>query len=652
MKKHTFKLITVLIAATVIILCSVALPAGAEIFNTEISETVTEDAMAAKPALVGVDVSEYQGNINWASAKAAGVQFAMLRMYSHIPDTPNYKLDAKFEANVAGARAQGIHLGVYFFSYARNIDDVRNEANMVVNELKKYPGVFDFPIVFDAETGDDADGFDITGFAGDACYTFCKILEENGYYAMVYANTNWLNNVIDHTKISGFSIWQAEYFSKYTGYTPTQATEIDSSDRPAIKNNNQNVFIWQYTDKGSVSGISGNVDMNVAYRDYSTIIPAGGYNGFPKQNVHNHEFVATYDAAAHYKKCSCGEIEAGSSQTHTLTLNTNETQHVYSCSCGYVNATQSGDHVFNQKHTDADFHYLKCACGYIDQSSKGAHIFGNQQFDSGVHYTECECGYKDSAPHQYGEYEYNDKEHWKKCECGYQSSVIAHIMSDNKCLLCSYHIHDENNKIEFDAETHWISCDICAEIEKVPHSIDGCTCTCGYAEHEYELTADCEYHWNICNKCGFEDEKFEHDLNGVVCIECGFYGHVYIPQTDAELHWDACMICSGIINEFEHEFIDGECECGYKDVQAPNETDTDIGDSFETDESEESDDNGTDKGDSEDDEPIEDGEETEDGENVENEESDDGCKSSFGGFGMCMVVVGIACIPILKKKKD
>ena len=118
------------------------------------------------------------------------------------------------------------------------------------------------------------------------------------------------------------------------------------------------------------------------------------------------------------------------------------------------------------------------------------------------------------------------------------------------------------------------------------------------------------------------------------------------------------MICSGIINEFEHEFIDGECECGYKDVQAPNETDTDIGDSFETDESEESDDSGTDKGASEDDEPIEDGEETEndeeteDGENVENEESDDGCKSSFGGFGMCMAVVGIACIPILKKKKD
>ena len=303
--------------------------------------------------MTGIDVSEYQGNIDWARVKSSGVEFAMLRLFSHVPDTPNYVVDAKLARNIEGAKANGIHIGGYFFSYARNVDDVRREAQMVVDLLKQYPATFDFPIVFDAETGDTKDGFDITSFAGDACEVFRSILEQNGYYVMVYANTSWFNSVINPSKVSGTALWQAHYLNAYKGYTPAQGKTVAAS-RPAINNNNGNVFMWQYTDKGTVSGIGTEcVDMNISYRDYSAIIPAGGYNGYtvaapepeggqqpPADSGHQHSYETKWNDTTHYEQCECEDIKENSTKAHYITFDYDESGHWRACECGYRTETE------------------------------------------------------------------------------------------------------------------------------------------------------------------------------------------------------------------------------------------------------------------------------------------------------------------------
>ena len=109
----------------------------------------------------GIDVSSWNEEIDWAKLKEAGVEFAIVRIFHHIKNTPNYELDEQFVRNVTEAQKYGIQLGGYFFSYAQNLDAIEDEALMVVEELKKYPGVFSFPIVFDAEDGDTIDDPDV-----------------------------------------------------------------------------------------------------------------------------------------------------------------------------------------------------------------------------------------------------------------------------------------------------------------------------------------------------------------------------------------------------------------------------------------------------------------------------------------------------------
>ncbi len=233
---------------------------------------------SAQTVMTGIDVSAWQETVDWASVKAAGVQFAMIRICTYNTSTGQYAVDPMFAANVAGAKAAGIHLGAYFFSYANSVEDVVAEANMVINILKDYPATFAFPIVFDAESDN------VKSFAGDACATFVTALRTHGYYPMVYANTNWLNNYIDPAAISGMHIWQAHYLTAYAGYTPAQGLQI-AENRPTINKNDANVAMWQYTDSGVVPGVDGDCDMNVSYVDYSKIIPTGGYNGYVAERV-------------------------------------------------------------------------------------------------------------------------------------------------------------------------------------------------------------------------------------------------------------------------------------------------------------------------------------------------------------------------------
>ena len=234
--------------------------------TTQKKDTV-HNAEAASAAMVGIDVSAWQQTIDWAQVKASGVQFAMLRSYAS-------SLDTYFDANVKGATAQGIAIGTYVYSYANTVAEAQAQANTLVNLLNSYaPGTFTMPIVFDAESSN------VRPIAASACDAFCQVISDAGYYPMIYANSNWFNNVITPISAVGdIDFWQANYYTAYAGVTPSGLAAL-AEYRPSINSYDGNVTIWQCTDGGRVPGISGNVDMNVCYVDYPTIIKQGGFNG-------------------------------------------------------------------------------------------------------------------------------------------------------------------------------------------------------------------------------------------------------------------------------------------------------------------------------------------------------------------------------------
>ena len=253
--------------------------------------------------MVGIDVSSWNEEIDWAKVKAAGVEFAIVRIFHHLKNTPDYELDEQFERNVREAQKQGIHLGAYFFSYAQTLDAITDEAEMVVEELNKYPGVFSFPIVFDAEDGDTTDDpgvpgndiYDIGDFAGDACKSFCDILSANGYYPMVYSYSWYFQEKVGLANVKDFDIWLASYPKSggqqiYAGTGADDAGSIDHSKRDKLSSYDDNVTMWQYTGAGKIDGVyhgdgGAIVDLNVSYVDYPSIIKGGGYNGYEKSHT-------------------------------------------------------------------------------------------------------------------------------------------------------------------------------------------------------------------------------------------------------------------------------------------------------------------------------------------------------------------------------
>lgn len=204
----------------------------------------------------GIDVSVYQGNINWQAVKDCGVEFALLRVgYGWSND--NQK-DKTFEQNYKCAKEVGMPIGIYHYSYATTPDEAILEAETVLRWIESKQ--FEYPIYFDVENQKTAN----TGKENctNIVKAFCSRLEKEGYFVGVYANTNWFRNYLDYAELSKlYTIWKADYRDNFD-------TSIACD-------------IHQYCSDGNVNGISAKVDMNNCTRDFS-IIKNGGYNGFSK----------------------------------------------------------------------------------------------------------------------------------------------------------------------------------------------------------------------------------------------------------------------------------------------------------------------------------------------------------------------------------
>lgn len=197
----------------------------------------------------GVDVSSYQGRIDWDEVADSGIDFAMIRILTG-KRTSNLDKDAYFEYNYQHARAAGIKVGVYRYTYAYTKSGARQEATEIVDALGgRY---LEYPIVLDLE-----DSMVLNSTTREKrteiIQEYKKIVERAGYKFALYANKNWLENYIEPEALEGVDIWLARW---------------RSLDQGPGYNGPGNLTMWQYTSSGSVNGISGNVDRNVSYKNY------------------------------------------------------------------------------------------------------------------------------------------------------------------------------------------------------------------------------------------------------------------------------------------------------------------------------------------------------------------------------------------------
>lgn len=203
----------------------------------------------------GIDVSRWQGDINWSKV-AKAKDFAIIRCTSGKSNA----LDSKYPANIKGATAQGLPVGVYRYGYATTVAAARAEAAAVLDAIDGY----DMPcgVWYDVE---DASQRKLKGAALTAIIkAFCEAITAGGYQAGIYCNQDWYDNVLDTDALAGYPFWIARYGTN-NGQMQTRP-DIDGT-----------LWGWQYTSKGKVSGISGNVDLDVMYGDYFG--EAGGSSG-------------------------------------------------------------------------------------------------------------------------------------------------------------------------------------------------------------------------------------------------------------------------------------------------------------------------------------------------------------------------------------
>ncbi len=195
----------------------------------------------------GIDVSKYQGKIDWQAVAADGVEFAMIRLgIRGYGEEGRIVLDDMFHTNVQGAQAAGIKVGVYFFAQALNEQEALEEAQFVLEQISEYE--LEYPVVYDVEKVSASSGR-MNKLSKEertkVTLTFVEAIKDAGYTPMIYANMEMLSVLVDVSQLEGYHKWYANYGS--TLYFPYEFS------------------MWQYSEKGSVSGIQGDVDMNISF---------------------------------------------------------------------------------------------------------------------------------------------------------------------------------------------------------------------------------------------------------------------------------------------------------------------------------------------------------------------------------------------------
>lgn len=220
-----------------------------------------------------IDISSYQKNVNYEAVKNSGIEMVILRAgYTGYGTAKSKQKDCLFDTHYDGFRKVGIPVGVYWYSCAYTKEEARGEANKILSIIKGKQ--IELPIFMDVEDSHDVKkkgnapqnqsnlGKQKLTEVVDA---FCKRIEEAGYYVGIYANTCFLNTKLDMNVLKRYDVWVAHW----------------NTSKPAYKGK---YCVWQYSSRGKINGIRGNVDLDEVYLEYPSIIREKGLNNLKNKN--------------------------------------------------------------------------------------------------------------------------------------------------------------------------------------------------------------------------------------------------------------------------------------------------------------------------------------------------------------------------------
>ena len=217
---------------------------GSSSSNTSRTQTDFTDIVAEyknESTEIGIDISKWQGDIDFNALKKAGVEFIIIRVGTSDGIGGENLVDSKFIQNIEGANKVGIPVGIYFYSYANSNARAGADAKWVLDQIKDYQ--VDLPIVFDWENWGFYNEFNLSFFGlSDMANSFLSVIEDAGYEGMLYSSKNYLEKIWLEMD---YPVWLAHYTSK-TNYAGTYS-------------------YWQLCNNGSVTGIDGDVDINIRY---------------------------------------------------------------------------------------------------------------------------------------------------------------------------------------------------------------------------------------------------------------------------------------------------------------------------------------------------------------------------------------------------
>lgn len=208
--------------------------------------------------IYGIDVSKWNGNIDWKKVKKAGVDYAIIRVGYRGSANGSLVKDVKFDYNIQQAHNVGIEVGVYFFTQAKNENEAKEEANFTAKCLEKYSNYMSYPAFIDIEdlSGGRMEKAKLSrNQKTSICQAYCKQIEKLGYRGGVYANKSWMENQLYMNNLSDYCIWLARY-SNRAGYSGKYQ-------------------MWQFSSTKKVNGIGGSCDVNVHYRPEISEEPLG-----------------------------------------------------------------------------------------------------------------------------------------------------------------------------------------------------------------------------------------------------------------------------------------------------------------------------------------------------------------------------------------
>lgn len=203
-----------------------------------------EDGSLDGGNVMGIDISKHNGTVDWNVVKNAGVDFVILRCGYRGSSSGVLVEDEKFRENIKGASAAGLKIGIYFFSQAVNEMEAVEEASLTLSLIKNYK--ISYPVYIDVEAANGrADGLSASERT-KVITAFCETVRDSGYTAGVYSNKNWFTEKMNTGAFGNYRIWLAQYTE-----TPTYTGRYD---------------MWQYSSRGTIPGIKGDVDLNISYQ--------------------------------------------------------------------------------------------------------------------------------------------------------------------------------------------------------------------------------------------------------------------------------------------------------------------------------------------------------------------------------------------------